>query len=150
MQKHVLILVISVFITQFVWGAKNDTVFFQNGNTITGEVKIMEHNLLELSTDKAGKILIEWNEIDSIYIKQRIRIEHSDGRVLFGTLKPTSKPKVAILLQDDMTPISLEHVNIATITPDRIKFLTRIDGKMSSGFSYTKASELGSSILQEI
>ncbi|TRX70643.1 DUF481 domain-containing protein [Carboxylicivirga sp. M1479] len=143
MQKHKFLLVIFIFITQLVTAAKIDTVYFQNGNKITGEVKIMENNLLEFSTDDAGKIKIEWSEIDSIYIKQRIRIEHSDGRVLFGTLRPTRKPKVAILLKDDMTPLLLKHINIATIAPDDINFLTRFDGKISSGFSYTKASELG-------
>ena len=65
----------------------------------------MEHNLLELSTDDAGKIKIEWNEIDSIYIKQRMRVEHTDGRILFGTLEPTHTPKVAILKLDDGTSI---------------------------------------------
>ena len=143
MHGHLLILVIYIFISQFVVGAKIDTVFFQNGNKITGEVKIMENNLLDLSTDDAGRIKIEWDEIDSIYIKQRIRIEHADGRISFGTLKPSSTPKVAVLLTDDMTPITLEHINIVRITTDNIKFLARIDGKLSAGFSYTKASDLG-------
>lgn len=143
MLKFAPILVILFFISQSIFGAKIDTVFFQNGNKITGEVKLMENNLLELSTDDAGTIKIEWDKIDSIYIQQRIRIEHSDGRVLFGILKPTSTPKVAVLLLDNMTPIALEHINVVRIIPDDIKFITRFEGKMSSGFSYTKASDLG-------
>lgn len=143
MNKHFLILLLSVSFSQFVWGAKIDTVFLHNGDQITGEVKIMENNLLELSTDNAGKIKIEWDKIDSVYVKQRIRIEHSDGSVLFGTLKPSGISKKAILIRDDLTEILLSHDNIATITPDAIEFLTRIDGKISSGFSYTKASDLG-------
>jgi hypothetical protein len=125
------------------YGAKTDTVFFQNGNKITGEVKIMESNLLTLSTDDAGKIKIEWDQIDSIFIKQRIRVEHADGRILFGTLSPTHTSKVAILHLDDGTPISLEHISVVRITPDKIKFFTRLDGSVSTGFSYTKASDLG-------
>lgn len=143
MLRFVCISAMFVFISQIALAVKSDTVYFQNGNRITGEVKIMEKNLLELSTDDAGKIKIEWDKIDSIYIKQRIRIEHTDGRILFGTLKPTSKPKVAVFLLDDMTPIALEHINVVRITPDDVKFLTRLEGKMSSGFSYTKASDLG-------
>lgn len=34
-----------------LYAQKTDTVFFQNGNKITGEVKIMENNKLDLSTD---------------------------------------------------------------------------------------------------
>ncbi|MBA7533304.1 hypothetical protein ES705_25539 [subsurface metagenome] len=142
MQRSFSIVLFLMLISHSLYGAKIDTVYFQDGNKITGEVKIMENNLLELSTDDAGRIKIEWNNIDSIYIKQRMRIEHKDGRILFGTLSPTRTLKVAVLLLDDGTAISLEHINVIRITPDKLKFFTRLDGKVSTGFSYTKASDL--------
>ncbi|WP_282035779.1 DUF481 domain-containing protein [Saccharicrinis aurantiacus] len=50
---------------------------------------------------------------------------------------------MAILVQDDKASILLKHLNIATISPDDLKFVNRLDGMVTSGFSYTKASELG-------
>lgn len=143
MLKLLPISILIILISQSVSGAKIDTVYFQNGNKITGEVKIMENNLLEFSTDDAGKIKIEWDNIDSIYIMERVRIEHRDGRIVFGTLSPTNTPKVSVLFLDDGMPLSLEHINVVRITPDKIKFLTRLDGSVSGGFNYTKSSDLG-------
>ena len=40
-----------------------DTVYFLNGNKITGDAIIMENTLLAIATDDAGKIKIELEEL---------------------------------------------------------------------------------------
>ncbi len=48
--------------------SKIDTIYFQSGDRITAEVKLLENNQLKLSTDDVGTIYVEWDKVDSVMI----------------------------------------------------------------------------------
>jgi hypothetical protein len=72
---------------------KVDTIFFQNGDRITAEVKSMENNKLRLSTDDAGTITLEWDKVDSVKIINPMRIVLQNGEILYGLLLPAEESK---------------------------------------------------------
>jgi hypothetical protein len=54
--------------------SKIDTIYFQNGDRITAEVKSLANNQLQLSTDDAKTINVQWDKVDSVQILNNMRI----------------------------------------------------------------------------
>ena len=84
--RHIFLLLFLAGFHLILSAQKIDTVFFQNGDKLTGEVKVLENNKLKLSTNDAGTVMVEWNKIDSVKILNSMRIEMADGRVMYGIL----------------------------------------------------------------
>ena len=80
--RGLFILISLFFVCDSLASGKIDTIYFQNGDRITGEVKSLDNNHLRLSTDDAGTIQVEWNKIDSVKILNSMRIVLQDGEVL--------------------------------------------------------------------
>jgi hypothetical protein len=121
---------------------KIDTIYFENGNQNTGEVKSLLNDLLVLSTDHAGTMKIQWTKVDSVYILNRMRIVLTDGKLLYGVLLPSGVVKSCIIRGSAGDSIQLSLNSIVELSPIEDKFVDRLSGAISSGFSYTKASEV--------
>ncbi|WP_430817065.1 DUF481 domain-containing protein [Carboxylicivirga sp. RSCT41] len=122
--------------------SKIDTIYFQDGDRITGEVKSLDHNMLNLSTDDSGTIHIEWSKIDSVHIKNPMRIILSDGHIMFGILKPSGKVGSCIIEEEAGTKDTIRLWSIVELTPLEKRFIDRVSGTVSSGYSYVKASDV--------
>jgi hypothetical protein len=122
--------------------AKIDTIYFQQGDRMTGEVKSLESNQMRLSTNDAGTIRIEWNKVDSVHILSTMRIVLRNGTILYGGLRPSGQVKSCYILQPtgNIRQVGLDEIVQMTRLEDRI--LSRMGGSLSSGFSYTKASKV--------
>jgi hypothetical protein len=139
------IILILIFLTacHFILSAqKIDTIFFQNGDKLTGEVKVLENNKLKLSTNDAGTVMVEWNKIDSVKILNSMRIEMADGRVMYGILLTADIKGSCYIWRRAGDPLLTELVQIVYLSPIQDHFLNRLDGTLGSGFSYVKASDL--------
>jgi len=121
---------------------KIDTIFFQNGDKLTGEVKILENNKLKLSTADAGTVNVEWNKIDSVKILNTMRIEMDDGRIMYGKLLTAKIMGSCYIWRREGDPLLTELVRIVYLSPIQDHFLNRLDGTLGSGFSYVKASDV--------
>lgn len=128
--------------TSLLAGSKIDTVFFQNGSRIRGEVKSLVNDLLSLSTDEAGTIKIEWTEVDSVHFLHMMRIVLVNGDITFGLILPSGVDKECLIWPSEGDPIQLALNRIVAISPIKERFMERMSGSVSSGFSYTKASEV--------
>ena len=122
--------------------SKIDTIYFQNGDRVTGEVKSLENDLLRLSTDDAGTFKIEWTKVDSVYIRNRMRILLLNGEILYGMLLPSGVEKSCMIWGSDGDPKLVALKNIVELSPIKDRFFNRLSGSVSSGFSYTKASDV--------
>jgi len=121
---------------------KTDTIYFQNGDRNTGEVKSLLNDLLTLSTDDAGTIKIEWTKVDSVHIINRMRILLTDGKILYGILLPAGVAKSCMIWSSAGEPVQVTLTSIVELSPIEEKFRERLNGTVSSGFSYTKASDV--------
>lgn len=122
--------------------SKIDTIYFQSGDRITGEVKLMENNYLKLSTDDAGTLNLEWNKIDSVKILNPMRVVFENGEIYFGKLLPSGEVKGCIIWGTIGNPKLASLTEIVYMTPLNDKFVNRLSGTLSSGFSYTKANKV--------
>lgn len=123
-------------------GSKTDTIYFQGGSRIRGEVKSLVNDLLTLSTDEAGTINIEWTEVDSVHFSHMMRIVLENGDMAFGLILPAGVEKECIIWRSEGDPMQVALNRIVAISPIEERFIERLSGSVSSGFSYTKASEV--------
>lgn len=123
-------------------GPKIDTLYLQAGDRLTGEVKNLEDNRLEISTDDAGTLFVEWNKLDSIHILSSMRIVLDDGAILYGVMLPCGRHKITEIWHREGDPILIELDRIVALTPIRERIRDRLDGHLTTGISYVKANDL--------
>ena len=139
---HILLLFAGIFLSGSLYASKIDTIYFQNGDRMTAEVKSLENNKLRLSTDDAGTIYVEWNKIDSVKILNNMRIMLDDGMILYGKLLTAGEAGKCYIWTSTQVPLIMELIRIVALTPMEDKFVERLSGTLSSGFSYVKATQV--------
>jgi len=142
MLRFLLSLSLLIFAQVLLFGSKIDTIYFQNGDRITGEVKAMENNQLRLSTDDASTIRLEWSKVDSVKILNNMRIVLESGSILYGKILTAGERGKCYIWHREGDPLSVELLNIVSLSLLEDSFLNRFNGTLSSGFSYVKASQL--------
>ncbi len=143
--RHTGVLLFFLFIAgsqSVLFAAKIDTVFLQQGDRITGEVKSLENNYLRLSTYDVGTVKVEWNKIDSVKILTSMRIELVDGRIMYGKLLTAGIVGSCYIWRREGDPILIKLIRIVALSPVEEKFIDRLNGTLSTGFSYVKASDI--------
>ncbi len=122
---------------------KTDVIVMINGDHLTGEIKSLEHNRLKLSTSHMGTIYIEWDKIARVQTNQYLLMERSDGVRYYGQLvEGGDDGRLQVFAGDSSrTP---ENVAMAAVVRAQPivdgKFVERLDGYLSAGLDFTKAS----------
>ncbi len=137
----VSLLLVSIAATPALAREKSDIIWLANGDRITGEIKQLEHGKIRLSTDSLGEIRIEWDDISRIESDFEFQFERSDGTRVTGTISKTPDQKT-ILLKDQQETFAFAHENVVRIAPIEDTFLDRLQGSLSFGYSFTKASNV--------
>lgn len=141
-KSYLILLLVGVFISCTIQAQKIDTIYFQHGDRVTGEVKSLDNNQLRLSTNDAGTISVEWNKVDSVKIVNNMRIVLNQGGILYGKLLGAGEAGKCIIWNRIGDPIQLDLIRIVSLSQLEEKILDRINGTLSSGFSYVKASQV--------
>ena len=126
---------------------KTDVVVLANGDRITGEIKGLEHGQLRLSTDNMGTIYIEWDKIARVRTQQYLLLERSDGVRYYGQLVAGEQDgRLQVYRGDPASPP--ENVAMAAVVRAQPieggDFIDRLDGYVSAGLDFTKASNQSS------
>lgn len=120
---------------------KTDVVELKNGNRLTCDVKGLERGLLEASTDSMGTVKIEWKDVVRLESSETFRVELDDETTLFGSLVPAADAGyLRVRSAGEVTDIRIERVVV--LSPFESSFWDRIDGHVSFGMSYTRASDV--------
>lgn len=139
--KTCCLIILLLALQVLVSAQKNDTIYLTNGDRLTGELKKFEYGQLTLSTDAMQSITIRINDINTIYSSKYFEILTKSGFRYFGSLLPSNQPAtVNISISNDTVPKPLW--DIVQITNIRDNFFKRIDGNISLGLSFTKASDV--------
>ena len=142
-QPYMILALVGIFISCNIRASsKIDTIYFQNGDRITAEVKSLENNQLRLSTDDASTIRVEWNKVDSVKILNNMRIVLDEGEILYGKILPAGEVGKCYIWTREGNPVLKELIRIVSLSLLEDKFVNRINGTLSSGFSYVKASQV--------
>ncbi len=145
--KGFLIIIIAFFLMAFfeesnAASSKIDTVYFQHGDRLTGELISLNKGILKLKTNDVGTVSIEWQNVDSLCILNSLRILKHNGGVLYGKLYPSGKNKVGIVIDEEGRKSEIELVAIVELIQLKEKLISRLSGTLSAGFNYTKATEV--------
>ena len=122
--------------------SKIDTVYFQHGDRLTGELVSLDKGILKLKTNDVGTVSIEWQNVDSLCILNPLRILKHNGGILYGRLYPSGKDKVSIVIDVEGRKSEIELVSIVELIQLKEKLLSRLSGTLSAGFNYSKATEV--------
>jgi|SRR5215471_14073002 len=121
------------------FAARTDAVILRNGDHITGEVIQMRQGKLQVKTDDAGTISIEWDKIASITTADQYDITMRDGSHRLGYFRPAVLP-AATLLDAAGVSTTVPMPEIASFERIQKRFLQRVDGSFDLGGSYTQSS----------
>lgn len=121
---------------------KTDVIVFQNGDRLTGEIKGVEKGKLELSTDSAGTVYIEWDKVASVRTNQYLNVETASGARYFGKVPSGEKDGTMRLVGEGRPEVqTLSMDDIVRVKPiDQGSLIQRLDGYVTFGFGYTKAN----------
>jgi len=122
--------------------SKIDTIYYQNGDRMTGEVKSMESNVLRFSTIAAKTIKILWNNLNKVHIKNPMRINLQNGKILYGRIYPGEEDGYCYVGDSASGGKHMRITDIVAMLPLKEKLLSRTRGTLSAGIDYTKATEL--------
>jgi hypothetical protein len=139
---YIILTLTAVFVSCNLQAAKIDTIYFQSGDRITAEVKYLENNQLKLSTNEAGSVFVEWDMVDSVKILNTMRIVMDDGQIMYGKILPAGEAGKCFIWSSLGDPHLYDLVHIISLAPMKDKFLGRLSGSLSSGFSYVKATQV--------
>ncbi len=121
--------------------ASTDVVVFGNGDRLTGEVKSLERGKLRFKTEATDTIDIEWDDIAFLTSDQNILVETEKGGRFLGHLSRASEVNTVIVEAGD-GPVVLDLTNIVLLTPIEKRGINRLDGDVTAGFNFTKASQV--------
>ena len=120
--------------------ARTDVVVLLNGDRVTGEVLRLNRGQLQLKTDDAGTVTIEWSKIVSVSTAEQFDVATRDGRRFVGRLDAAAAGMLAVIDAAGAIRVALVPLEIISLAPIHVRFLQKIDGSADVGASYTQAS----------
>jgi hypothetical protein len=125
---------------------KTDILIFVNGDHLTGEVKSLERGRLRFNTDATGTISIEWDDVASLESEQNIQVETEEGVRYFGHLSAATEER-HLTVQTGSGPVILDAAHVVLMTPIEATIIDRLDGDITAGYNFAKASEVQQFVL---
>lgn len=117
---------------------KTDVVILRNGDHLTGEVKGMSRGKLDLSTDDAGRISIEWDKVRRLDSAHQYEVELVSGERIYGVLDSPADGDLAVgaLPMPDVVPMAA----VVQLVPMDEAFVNRVRVIFDLGFTLAKAN----------
>jgi hypothetical protein len=125
------------------FAARTDAVILKNGDHLTGEVIEMRQGKLQVKTDDAGTISIEWDKVASISTADQYDVTMRDGSHRLGRFRPGVLPDAQLVDAAGVSaPVAMGE--IASFARIQTRFVQRLDGSFDFGGSYTKSTGIAS------
>ncbi len=117
---------------------QKDSLIFENGDVIVGEIKSMDRGVLTIEPDYSDSdFKIKWVDIREIYTESRLLISTTDGRRLYGILN-TAGDNLALSL-DGGGIVLLGIQDIVSVKSVDNGFWDRLYAGIDLGFTLTRA-----------
>jgi hypothetical protein len=118
---------------------KSDIVVLNNGDRLHCQIEQLASGKLRIETDGLGTVEIKWNRVDSLQSSYYYRIVTSSGSRYFGT--PVMAGGMMQVRQLDLL-MSADQESVVEIMEIERRFWSKINGSLSLGYSFTKASQV--------
>jgi len=141
MKKELFFLTVIFMFTGRLF-AQPDSLIFNNGNYVVGEIKSLERNILEIETDYSDDdFTIEWDGIREIYTKTFFLITLSNGNRYNGYLNSIGPGQIAIRTDKGGT-VEVKASEIVMLNDLDQGFWSQIYASVDLGLDLTKANNL--------
>ncbi|MDX2430564.1 MAG: DUF481 domain-containing protein, partial [Bacteroides sp.] len=138
------IVVISLLLMSQGLAAQTDSVLFESGEFVIGEIKSMDRGVLKIETDYSDSdFLIEWSKVSSIHTTTRFMITHTNGSKYYGYVHSLND-STFLILDYGGKQVESRKMDIVALSPFDDKFLDRLNASISLGFDLAKAQNLTS------
>jgi len=114
---------------------RTDVLTMNNGDEITGEIKLLSRGKLTYKTDDMGTLSVKWDKISRLRTTHIQEVILSSGRRLFGSLRDAENEYQLVVIGD-----TIDLIDIVEITPIEATFLQRTSGYLDIGVTYAKAN----------
>ena len=137
-RQYLIIALLSLWALPASAAPKTDVVIFKNGDKLTGELKSLKRGQLNLNTDAAGTIGIQWDKVSTVISNQKIQVETSNGTRYFGILATSDEVATIVVVTDD-GPKSLNADWIIVMNPIEGGGIHALEVDVSLGYNFAKA-----------
>jgi hypothetical protein len=124
--------------------AQTDSLIFNNGDAMVGEIKSMDRGVVIVETDYSDSdFLVEWEHIKKVYTQTQFLVTLSNGAKHYGKLTTNDDLMVQIITKSSNTYQSRIE-DIVFLTPIKERFIDRLSASIDIGFDMTKSQNLRS------
>lgn len=139
--KALLITLLIVPLAAAIGAPKVDVVYVENGDRFTGEFRSLQRGQVELKTDVAGTIYLEWERISQIIVKRAFLVETVEGTRYSGQIDKTDSPdEIAVSTSSGI--ITIRNVEIARMDPLDQGGWRDVRLAVSAGYNFAKANNV--------
>ena len=119
-----------------------DTIELYNGQKFIGKVKEAQLGVLTIDDVDLRLLNIKMYKIKILTSHRRFRIE-TGREIYFGVVTSSEKPGWVNILFDDSSTHTIPILDITLLALIEKTFISRVDGNLAAGVSYTKSSDVG-------
>lgn len=122
---------------------EKDTLFLRNGQIMVGKLNSISLGIIQFDDMDLAVQNIKYHKIKTIKAGMATyRIQTIDQAVYYGVLKPSTNYG-EVIVDDGLVSKPYPIVNIFNLVSLEKKFIKKIKGTVSLGYSYTKSSDIG-------
>jgi len=115
--------------------AQADEIYLKNGKHLSGKLVSMKEGKLTLETTFAGKLTLDWNQVERVVTEEAATIVLNDGSTAQGRLKPSKADDRMELSLDTISESRiLEPADIQAINPP-VEPPIKFSGKINVGLN---------------
>ena len=120
-----------------------DKVYLNNGDRVTGTIKELDRGKLRVKTRTMDTVYLHWVDVESIESSTYLRVAKTDGSFRYGRVQKSDMTENMRIIDGGSTA-EIPVLDIASMKPIRVddSFLHRIEGDVSAGIDYKKASDI--------
>ena len=122
---------------------RKDTIFFNNGSLVVGQLKKIRLGVVTFDPDDANDITVQQRKVRGLSARSEVfRIETIRKKLLYGVIRPDTVPQfVKVGYGASIETLHVEEIFNAYPFSD--KFMQNFSGSVGLGYSYTRSSGFG-------
>jgi hypothetical protein len=122
--------------------AQQDSLLMNTGEILAGEVKVLDEGVLIIETGYSDKdFMVEWDKVVSIRTEHKFVIINKEGIRLYGRLVSEKDNPSEVVIEDEKAGFQVMAIHdIVYFKEVDDNFWSRIDFKISAGYTLTKAN----------
>lgn len=122
---------------------QKDSLLLYNGQVLIGEIQNAQLGEITIDDVDLKLLTVKLYKIKELKTSRRFKIETDDKVIYFGQLQPAARPGWIHIVPDGAAAIAIDITRLHLVVPLGKSFLSKLNGTLSAGFSYTKSSSVG-------